>query len=238
MVPIAPHVWQLTGFPRQMINAYLVGDVLIDALTRWDRRRLMRQLETRTISLVALTHCHPDHQGTAHAVCERFGVPLACHEADVPVMEGRAPMQPANWQLAASSRLFAGRPHSVQQVLHDGDVVAGFRVFHMPGHTPGHVIFFRDTDRLAIVGDVLANISFLTGRAGLREPPSFFSADADENRRSIRRLAELRPSTICFGHGPPLRSLSVLEQYVARYGAPRRRGAGAPIRLQPGSLAP
>lgn len=237
MLPIAEHVWQLTGFPRQMINAYLIGDVLVDALTRWDGRQLLRQLEGRRLAMVALTHCHPDHQGAAGEVCERFRVPLACHAADVPAMEGHGPMQPRNWQLAVSRRLFSGPPRAVGHVLHDGDNVAGFRVFHMPGHTPGHVVFFRDTDRLAIVGDVLANIHFLTGRVGVREPPSFFSADPEENRRSILRLAELRPSTICFGHGPPLRSLPVLEQFVARYGAPRRQAA-APLRLQPGALAP
>src|SRR5436190_629634 len=128
MLQIAPDVWQLTGFPRQMINAYLVGDVLIDAQTRWDRGRLLRQLSARTLSLVALTHCHPDHQGAAHAVCEQFGVPLACHEADVPAMEGRTPMQPHNWKLTASTRLFAGPPHPVGRVLREGDNVAGFRV--------------------------------------------------------------------------------------------------------------
>jgi glyoxylase-like metal-dependent hydrolase (beta-lactamase superfamily II) len=38
---------------------------------------------------VALTHCHPDHQGAAQAVCEAFRIPLACHRDDVAAMEGR-----------------------------------------------------------------------------------------------------------------------------------------------------
>jgi glyoxylase-like metal-dependent hydrolase (beta-lactamase superfamily II) len=238
MLPIAADVWQLTGFPRHMINAYLIGDVLIDAQTRWERGRLLRQLEGRSIALVALTHCHPDHQGAARAVCEQFGAPLACHEADVPAMEGRESMQPRNWQLRLSTRIFSGPPHAVGQLLHDGDQVAGFRVIHLPGHTPGHVIFFRESDRLAIIGDVLANIHFVTGRAGLREPPPFFSADPEEDRRSIRKLAELRPSTICFGHGPPLRSLPVLEQFAVQYGATGRVPATVPARLRPGSVTP
>lgn len=238
MQQIASDVWQLTGWPREMINAYLVGDVLIDALTRWDRGWLLRQLAGRTVSLVALTHCHPDHQGAAHAVCEHFGIPLACHAADAPAMDGGESMQPRNGGLRLSRWVFAGPPHAVSRVLNEGDVVAGFRVFHLPGHTPGHVVFFRETDRLAIVGDVLANIHFLTGRPGLREPPPFFCSDPDENRRSIRKLAELQPATICFGHGPPLRSLPALEQFAARCGATGRVFLSAPARLRPGSLMP
>lgn len=216
MQEIAPDVWQLTGFPPQALNVYLAGDVLIDAATRWRRRRLFRQLRGRRLSLVALTHCHPDHQGSAKAVCERFGVPLACHEADVAVMEGRMPFQPRTRIVRWLGPLLAGPPHPVGRVLREGDLVAGFRVVHAPGHTPGHVIYFRESDRLALAGDLLANIHFLTWRTGLREPPGVFTVDAEENRRSIRKLLDLRPRIVCFGHGPPLRDVLLLEEYVAR----------------------
>ena len=97
----------------------------------------------------------------------------------------------------------------------------------MPGHTPGHVVFFRESDRIAIVGDVLVNIHFVTGGPGFGTP--VFSADADENR-SIRKLAELRPSTICFGHGP-LREAFPCWSNSLSY-APIRP-ASAPVRLRP-----
>ena len=89
---------------------------------------------------------------------------------------------------------------------------------HAPGHTPGHVIFFRDADRVAIAGDVLANIHFLTGKPGLREPPPFFTLDRAQNRRSIRILADLRPTVVCFGHGPPLQDVAQLEAFIAGRG--------------------
>jgi glyoxylase-like metal-dependent hydrolase (beta-lactamase superfamily II) len=223
MQTIVEGVWQLSGFPRHWFNVYLVGDVLIDAATRWAKRRIVRQLEGRSLRLVALTHCHPDHQGAAKAVCERFAVPLACHEADVPTMEGRVPMQPDNRLIHMSTRFWAGPPYSVGRVLRHGDEVAGFRVVHAPGHTSGHVIFFRQSDRVAIAGDVLFNVSFLTGRPGLREPPSVFSVDAAQNRRSIRILADLKPNIVCFGHGPPLYNPLLLEQFIAT-----RETVGAP----------
>jgi glyoxylase-like metal-dependent hydrolase (beta-lactamase superfamily II) len=216
MHQVAAGVWQLTGFPRHYLNAYLAEDVLIDAGTRWRRGRMLAELSGRRVTLVALTHCHPDHQGTAAAVCRAFGVPLACHEADVAAAEGRTSMQPGNTIVRLGVRILGGPPYPVARVLREGDVVGGFRVVHTPGHTPGHVCFFRDSDRVAIAGDLLANLHVLTGRAGLRQPPRAFSIDAAQNRNSIRRLAELRPALVCFGHGPPLREPVRLLEYAAR----------------------
>jgi glyoxylase-like metal-dependent hydrolase (beta-lactamase superfamily II) len=211
MQQIAEGVWQLSGFPPHAINCYLVGDVLIDAATRLGRRRVLGQLRGRRLSAVALTHCHPDHQGTAALVCRKYGAPLWCHEADADAMEGRAPIPPRG---GALSRLMAGPPYPVDRRLRDGDEVAGFRVIHAPGHTPGHVVFFRDRDRTAIAGDLFNNLSFLPF-LGLGEPPRFLSTDPELNRRSIRALAALRPALVCVGHGPPLRDMKLLERFAA-----------------------
>lgn len=218
MEQVAPGVWLLKGYPPYLVNVYLAGDVLIDAGTRWARRRILNQLRGRSLSLVALTHCHPDHQGAALEVCRRYRVPLACHEADVPAMEGRAPMVCGGWKMQLGLPLLAGPPCRVGRILREGDMVAGFRVYHAPGHTPGHVIYYRDADRVAIAGDLLANMHLLTGRPGLREPPPMFSFDPTQNRRSLRILLDLRPRLVCFGHGPPLRDPAQLEAFAARKG--------------------
>jgi glyoxylase-like metal-dependent hydrolase (beta-lactamase superfamily II) len=147
-------------------------------------------------------------------ICRTLGVPLACHEADAPVMEGRQPMHPQISTLL--SPLVDLGPYPVGRVLREGDEVAGFRVVHLPGHTMGHVAFFRESDRIAIAGDVLANINLLTGQAELREPPRIFSIDPALNRESIRKLLSLRPAVVCLGHGPPLRQAGALERFVAR----------------------
>ncbi|MCS6852140.1 MAG: MBL fold metallo-hydrolase [Gemmataceae bacterium] len=216
MRQIAADVWQLSGWPRDFFNVYLVGNVLIDAATRWARWRIARQLRHRSVRLLALTHCHPDHQGSAWAICRRFGVPLACHEADVAAAEGRAPMVPQNRFLRLGRWVWSGPAHPVARVLRDGDELAGFRVIHAPGHTPGHVMFFREADRVVLAGDVLANIHFLSRRPGLREPPRVFSHDYQENRRSIQKLAALRPSLVCFGHGPPHQDRGELAELARR----------------------
>ncbi|HET7574029.1 MAG TPA: MBL fold metallo-hydrolase [Solirubrobacterales bacterium] len=216
MKHLAPGVWRLRERPRPLINVYLAEDVLIDAGRTWDRRRILAQLEGVEISLLALTHVHPDHQGSAKAVCEAKGVPLACHADDVDAMEGRRPVGATSHPVARTyARLWQGPPHPVDRVLHEGEEVAGFRVVHAPGHAPGEVIFFRDSDRVAICGDVIRNISYLTLRARLAEPPDDLTPDPPENRRSIHRLAELNPSLILPGHGPAVTDMAAFERFVA-----------------------
>ncbi len=213
---IAHQVWQLKGQPPDMVNTYLIEDVLIDASTRDAAPRLLSQLAHIPLSGVALTHCHPDHQGSARQICETRGVPLACPEADVAAMEGRAPMLPRNPLTWLAERIGGGPTYPVQRVLRDGDEIAGFRVIHAPGHTPGHVIYFRESDRVAIIGDVLRNINPFTGKPSLGEMPGLLTVDREESRRSIRKLAQLRPAIICFGHGPVLRDMQQFERFVAR----------------------
>jgi len=216
MKRLAPGVWRLKELPMPAINVYLAEDVLIDAARTWDRRRIFKELEGVEISAVALTHVHPDHQGCAAAVCDARGVPLACHADDVDAMEGRRPVvtRPALIP-RIYDKIWSGPPHKVDRVLGEGDEVAGFRVVHAPGHAPGEVIFFRDSDRVAICGDVVRNISYLTALPGVRQPPDEMTYDPPENRRSIQKLAALEPSLILPGHGPAITDMAAFTRFVA-----------------------
>jgi glyoxylase-like metal-dependent hydrolase (beta-lactamase superfamily II) len=93
--------------------------------------------------------------------------------------------------------------------------VAGFRVIHAPGHARGEVVFFRDSDRVAICGDVVRNMSFLTGLPGVRQPPDEMTYDPPLNRRSIRKLTALEPSLILPGHGPAITDMNEFARFVA-----------------------
>jgi hydroxyacylglutathione hydrolase len=219
MKQVAPGVFRLAEFPRPLINVYLVEDVLIDAGRRWDRRRILKQVAGRDLSQLVLTHVHPDHQGAAKAICEERGIPLACHEADVDAMEGRRSVAASQSAIARTfARLWEGPPHEVGRVLHEGDEVAGFRVVHAPGHAPGEVIFFRDSDRVALCGDVIRNITFVALRTRLAEPPDDLTPDPAENRRSIGKLAQLDPSLILPGHGPPVTDMAEFHRFAAQFG--------------------
>jgi glyoxylase-like metal-dependent hydrolase (beta-lactamase superfamily II) len=208
----------LRGWPPNAINVYLVGDVLIDAATRQAEKRIMRQLADRAVRAHALTHAHPDHQGSSHAICERLSIPLWCGQGDVPAMEtpgGVSNSQAPRWLNGLQARFWTGPPHPVDRALTEGDAVAGFTVLETPGHSRGHVAYWRESDRTLILGDVLTNMNVTTGVSGLHEPLPMFTPDPARNRQSARRLAELRPALACFGHGPPLRDPDRLASFAA-----------------------
>jgi hydroxyacylglutathione hydrolase len=218
MKQLAEDVYLLKGFPPNAINVYLVGDVLIDAGTRQAERRIVRQIARREVRAHALTHAHPDHQGSSHAICEKLGIPLWCGRADVPAMETAGAIkntQAPGWLNSLQERFWTGPPHPVARALSEGDEVAGFTVLEVPGHSVGHVAYWRGSDRTLILGDVLNGMNLITGIPGLREPPGVFTPDPVRNRQSARKLGELRPALVCFGHGPPLRDTEKFTRFIA-----------------------
>jgi metallo-beta-lactamase superfamily protein len=77
----------------------------------------------------------------------------------------------------------------------EGDDVSGFRVVHLPGHAPGMIGLFRESDRLALTGDCFYVIDPETSRKAPPGPPhDAFNADTEQARDSIRKLAALEPS--------------------------------------------
>ena len=74
MKHLAPGVWRLDEAPRPVINVYLAEDVLIDAGRSWDAGRIRKQTAGLDLSLVALTHVHPDHQGSSKTICDERGI--------------------------------------------------------------------------------------------------------------------------------------------------------------------
>jgi glyoxylase-like metal-dependent hydrolase (beta-lactamase superfamily II) len=217
MRELAEDVWLITGFPRYAINCYVAGDVLIDAMTRLDAGRIRKALSDRTVSAHALTHAHPDHQGASHAICTQLGIPFWVPDLDVAPAEDprlireRQPKHPINTVFA---KTMSGPGHTVDRVLREGDEVAGFTVLDTPGHSAGHVSFWRESDRTLILGDVLNNQHPLLGfPRGLREPLKIFTPDPERNRESIRRLGELEPALVCFGHGPPHRDAAAFSAF-------------------------
>ncbi|WP_410659747.1 MBL fold metallo-hydrolase [Amycolatopsis sp. lyj-112] len=195
---LAPGVRQLLGRPPHLMNVYLVGDVLVDSGTPGARRRVSRQLAGNEPSAHVVTHAHPDHFGSSHAVCEEFGIPLWAGEKDVQAIETATPATAPGRIPRLLSRMKMPDPHPVARALKEGDDVAGFTVLEVPGHSPGHIALWRESDGVLLCGDVFFNIGRLTA------PPDFLTWDADLNRDSMRRLSGLRPRLVLFGHGKPL----------------------------------
>lgn len=199
MRTLAEGVHQLKVTPANAINVYLVGDVLVDAGTPGAKRRILDELDGHDVSTHLVTHAHPDHFGSSDAVCATLGVPLWTGAGDADALEQGRPV-PASGRLPALlAKLKMPPGHPVARRLREGDEVAGFVVLDVPGHSPGHIALWRESDRTLVAGDVFFNLP------RLRPPPDFLTFEPERNRASMRRLAQLRPALALFGHGPPLR---------------------------------
>lgn len=199
MNELADGVWMLKGFPPHTINVYLIDDVLIDAGTVLAGPRILRQLKGRDVKAHALTHAHIDHFGASHHVCKKLDIPLWCGELDTPAMES------GKMVAAHGPDLKCAPGHPVDRPLREGDTVGSFRVLEVPGHSPGHVAYWRESDRTLVCGDVMWGYNPFLQSGDIREPFTAFSPDPQQNRESARRLAALEPELICFGHGKPVR---------------------------------
>jgi glyoxylase-like metal-dependent hydrolase (beta-lactamase superfamily II) len=216
---LAPGVFHINCMPiPNAVNAFLVDDVLVDAGARQSTPLIMRALKGRTVNAHALTHAHPDHQGASHAVCERLGIPYWVPELDVPAAETPALIgerQPNHPIAQLMHKIFTGPGHRVDRALRDGDDVGSFEVIHAPGHSAGHVVLWREDDRVLVIGDVLNNQDPLLGIPGLRLPKDFFTPDPATNRVSAKKLGELEPRLVLFGHGAALRDTRKFVDFCA-----------------------
>jgi hydroxyacylglutathione hydrolase len=213
---LADDVYLLGGLPPHGFNVYLLDDVLLDAGTVWAGARIMRQIRGHELSAHALTHGHPDHQGSSAEICRLRDIPLWCGEGDAEAIETgelrRLLAGPVRSRAAV--RGWGGPRHRVERRLREGDEVGGFTVIETPGDSPGHLSYWRSADRVLIVGDVLLNLIPLTGVPGLYWPRDSAAARARLRLESARRLVALEPRLICFGHGSPLRETQRFADFI------------------------
>jgi hydroxyacylglutathione hydrolase len=212
---VAEDVFQIALSPRDGVNAYLLGDVVVDAGTPAAGKRLVRALQGHAVGVHALTHAHADHAGGSKRLVDAFEVPVWIGERDRADVESGRPLIADSWAKPAVGRLARYKPVAVARSLQEGDEIGpGFVVLESPGHSPGHVSFWREADRTLVCGDVLFNMHLITTARGLREPPALFTPDPARNRDSARRLAALEPELVLFGHGPPLRDPTLFKEFA------------------------
>src|SRR6478735_4873837 len=224
---VADGVWLLRGDVRGSMNVYFIEDgdgvVQFDAGTKPMRKAARAAAEQLGgVKRVVLGHAHADHRGTA----PYMGAPVFCHPDEVADAESDAaiapyfdlsqlPVAPIRWIYPTLLRRWDGGAVKIAGTVAEGDEVAGFRVIHFPGHAPGLIGLWRESDRVALVP---TSWTLSASRGWNRPPPArrasphpAWAWDHAKAKESVRRLAALEPRVVGTGHEPPLRGENLRE---------------------------
>lgn len=198
---LAPDVVQVPVAPFGFANAYVLGEVLVDAGFPWSRRTLAPLVRSGRVREHALTHAHADHLGATPWLADA-GVPVAVSARDADALATGEVLTHRSVLVRTVMRPMHPRPVEPARRLVEGYVVGGFEVLEVPGHTPGPLAFWRASDRVLVTGDAAWNV---LPRRQASPVPAGFGAEHDAARRSFQRLLALEPQVVAFGHGQPLR---------------------------------
>ena len=232
---IAPGVYRLArGLAG--VNVYLVRSgpawVLID--TAWPRRGQLIKAAAESLfgpgarpAAIVLTHIHPDHSGSALELGRLWGLLVHVHPDELVLAPGGYLPEYGNpldrWLIGPLLRLMPRRAvevsrarNSLQGTARAFDPAAGppglpdWQAVPTPGHTPGHVAFFRSQDRVLITGDAVLTVDvnsvpgLLSGRHQVSGPPYISTWNWPAAKQSVAALAKLRPQVLACGHGRPM----------------------------------
>ncbi|MGW8776592.1 MBL fold metallo-hydrolase [Streptomyces sp. NPDC055796] len=170
-------------------------------------------LRPADIGLILLTHHHADHSGSALALREATGAPIAIHRDDADQLRrgGRVDLRPTSLMprlmkiMLAKAEIPAIEPDIILGDEEDLTRHGGIgRSFVTPGHTPGSVCVLLP-DHSILAGDALSGGMM---RARMARKP-MFAANPDAAARSMRAIAQHVPTAVYVGHGGPLTAASV-----------------------------
>jgi glyoxylase-like metal-dependent hydrolase (beta-lactamase superfamily II) len=224
-----------------IVNVIFVGEpgagdrewVMIDAGMPGTTRQILDAAEERFMAgsrpaAILLTHGHFDHVGALKELSEAWDVDIWAHPLEIPYLTDRSAYPPPDatvggGAMAALAWMYPRQPIDVSERLRvlpeDGTLpwMPGWEWLHTPGHTPGHVSFFRSSDRVLIAGDAFVTtkqeslVAVLAQRGEMHGPPAYFTPDWESARNSVRTLASLEPEFAVTGHGPAMQGASLRQ---------------------------
>jgi len=215
MKQIIPGLHMFTGlfFGRVYLIEDSDGLSIIDASLESAADKIIRQLKAAghqpsDVKRILITHGHPDHIGGLPKLQQITGAEVIASAIERPVVEGTSPIpRVAEDKVSGIGSLMRPKEDQtmpgtpVDRVVEEGatlpEVMGGLEVLATPGHSYGHLTFWQPEKKIAFCGDVIMRMWSLS------LPFAAFTVDMEENKRSIKRVAELDANMICFGHGNP-----------------------------------
>ncbi len=228
MEKVADGVWLLRGDLGKSMNIYFIEDgdgvVQFDAGTKaMTKAAKAAGQELGGVKKIVLGHAHADHRGTAPSM----GVPVLCHPDEVADAESKGAIE-SYMEISTLPglrprlayplllRRWDGGPVGIDGTVSEGDKIAGFEVVAFPGHARGQIGLWRESDRVALVSDVIYLIDSV--KMGRPLPPGEASVphpawgwDHAKAKESVRKLAALDPTIVGAGHAEPLSAKSLRE---------------------------
>jgi glyoxylase-like metal-dependent hydrolase (beta-lactamase superfamily II) len=230
---IAPGVYALghrTGraaYLSAYSRAYLLDDgtelTLIDTLADPDAHLVLEQLKklnrpVTDLKRILLTHAHRSHLMGLARLKRLSGATVCSHEWEADIIEGKLKARPVSLRPVRPLLVYPfrlglglGAEHPPCDVddrnLKDGDKVGPIRVFHVPGHTPGHLVYYWAEQRALFTGDnVVTWPRFGASWPGFQLDDRQFRASLRHMVDSVRSKAELNPPVAVIGvaHGEPI----------------------------------
>jgi glyoxylase-like metal-dependent hydrolase (beta-lactamase superfamily II) len=191
-------------------NVYLVindGELaVIDTGTAGNAKKIAAFIQKlgyklADVTVIIITHFHVDHTGSAKQL--KILLPnakIAVHEADAQYVSGEQPLpKPKNLFFRVASSFLNHEPFQADIQLKEGDTIAGLKVIHTPGHTPGSIALMDSKRRALFVGDTLRfDGKIVTGA------PERFTWDKNKAEESIAKISALEFDVMLPGHGEPL----------------------------------
>ncbi len=234
---VAPNVW---GSKDIFVNFYFVKDEASDHWTLVDTglktstgkiKKIAAELfgEEAKPNAIILTHGHFDHVGAVAKLAEEWHVPVYAHYLEMPFLIGRSSYPPGDptvggGLMASLAGLYPRSPidieGSVEALPEDGTVpgLPDWKWIHTPGHAPGHISLFRESDKVLIAGDAFVTTKSESAMATIKQPqivsgpPKYFTPDWIAAEASVKVLAALEPTIAATGHGKPMEGEELQQQ--------------------------
>ena len=236
IIHVAEGVW---GMKHVFVNFYMIKNsednswVLVDAGFKWSASKIKNMAETlfgenSRPSAIVLTHGHFDHVGAVEELAEEWSVPVYAHFMEIPFLTGKSSYPPPDPSVGGGlmstlSFTYPRGPINIWNhinVLPSGGTIPGltdWKYIHTPGHTPGHISLYRESDKVLIAGDAFVTtkaesmLSVLLQTKRISGPPKYFTTDWDASKESVSLLANLQPKIAATGHGMPMRGAELRD---------------------------